>query len=129
MKNLICIGIILCLFSNIVYADNCDWTQIKKLQDGGYEYNPQLNLCVGQLVQQNKIQAQQIQDYQKAIELKDLAIKYDDERVALWSKTAGDEQDRLLKMDSIQRHNDILYFALGIATTFVAAYTASRIYR
>lgn len=127
MKKIISILLSLSFLSSVVFADqNCDWTQIKKLPDGGYEYNPTLNICVGQLVQMNKIQAQQIQDLTKAISLKDLAIKDDDSRVQLWETTADSEQNRLSIMESDQKHSEWLYFGLGILTTFVAGYAIAR---
>lgn len=128
MKKLISIILIICSFSQIVFASNCDWSTIKKLPNGDYDYSPQLNLCVGNLVQQNQVQAQQIIDLNKSIQLKDLAINYDEQRIALWSKAAGDEQTRLATMESDQKRSDWLAFGLGVATTFVAAYAASRIY-
>lgn len=108
---------------------DCDWSTIKKLPDGGYEYSASLNLCVGNLVQDNKTKDIQIADLNKAITLKDLALKESDERVALWSKNAGDELDRLNRISQDQRRNDWLYFALGVGTTFFAAYSASKLIR
>src|SRR5271166_2089575 len=87
---------------------SCDWkTGITPGPNNTFVYSQQCHEAVGQLVQANK-------DLTAAIQLKDLAIKYDEDRITLWSKTAGDEQDRLVKMDSIQHHNDILFFALGV---------------
>jgi len=126
MKNLICMFVTLCMLSNAALA-NCDWSTIKKLPDGGYEYSPALNLCVGNLVQDNKTKDLQIADLTKAITLKDLALKASDDRVLLWSKTAGDEMDRLNKISEDQKHSDWLYFGLGVATTFLAAYSASKL--
>ena len=128
MKKLISIILIICSFSQVAFASNCDWSQIKKLPNGDYDYSPQLNLCVGNLVQQNQVQAQQIVDLNKAISLKDLAINYDEQRIAMWEKTAGDEQTRLATMESDQKHSDWLMFGLGVVTTFAAAYAASRVY-
>jgi hypothetical protein len=110
-------------------AQNCDWSTIKKMPNGDYEYSPTLNLCVGQLVQDSTTKDQQVVDLTKAIQLKDLAIQTSDSRIALWEKTAGDEQDRLAKMESDEKKSQWLYFGLGILTTFVAGYTASQVYK
>ena len=130
MKKLITAILILLFTFGNAFADtsNCDWTQIKKLPNGDFDYSPALNLCVGQLVSDNKVQVQQIADYQKAISLIDLAVKYDDERVALWQKSADDELGRLNTMENLQKRSDWIMFGLGVVTTFAAAYTASRIY-
>jgi hypothetical protein len=125
MKKLIAC-ILLFVSSANAFAD-CDWSTIKKLPDGGFEYSPALNLCVGQLMEDNKTKDLQIADLTKAITLKDLALKESDERVALWSKNAGDELDRLNKISQDQKHSDWLYFALGVGTTFLAAYSASKL--
>lgn len=125
-KFIVCL--LLFVSSANAFAD-CDWSTIKKLPDGGYEYSSDLNLCVGNLVQDNKTKDLQIADLNKAITLKDLALKESDERVALWSKNAGDELDRLNKISNDQKINDWLYFALGVGTTFLAAYSASKLIR
>ena len=125
MKKLI-VCILLFVSSVNAFAD-CDWSTIKKLPDGGFEYTPELHLCVGNLVQDSKVKDQQIADLNQAITLKDLALKESDERVSLWSKTAGDEMDRLNKISNDQKKSDWLYFALGVGTTFLAAYSAAKL--
>lgn len=122
MKSLIWI-ILFSLISSIAFADNnCDWSQIKKLPDGGYEYNPTLNICVGQLVRDSSVKDQQIVDLTKAIDLKNLAITNADARTALWTKSAEDEQDRIASIDQSQRTNEYIAFGLGILLTIGAAY-------
>jgi hypothetical protein len=111
MKKLITL---ILLFSSIAHAE-CDWSQIKDNGDQTYTYPLSLHLCVGQLVQANK-------DLTAAIQLKDLAITNSDNRIALWQKTAGDEQDRLTKIDETQRTNEYIAFGLGILLTIGAAY-------
>lgn len=118
------------LFSNIAYGDtNCDWSQIKKNSDNTYTYSAQLNLCVGNLVQQAAIKDKQIQDLTTALDLKNAALVVADQRTALWEKTSDDELQRLNSMEADQKHNDTLYFGLGVATTFLAAYAAAELIR
>jgi hypothetical protein len=100
----------------------CDWkTGITPGPNKTFIYNEDCHQEVGKLVQANK-------DLTAAIQLKDLAIKYDDERVALWQKSADDELQRLNTIQNDQKKSDWVIFGLGVATTFVAAYAASRIY-
>lgn len=106
---------------------NCDWSTIKKLPDGGYEYTPELHLCVGNLVQDSKVKDQQIADLNQAITLKDLALKEADSRVILWEKNSADELDRLNKISEDQKRNDWTMFILGVGTTFLSAYTAAKL--
>lgn len=115
MKKLILLMTLFSFISNIAFGD-CDWSTIKKNPDNSYTYSAQLNLCVGNLVQQNSILTQQVADYQKAISLKDLAITASDQRIALWQKTSDDEQSRLAKMDADQKMSSWLYFGLGALT-------------
>lgn len=126
MKKFIAAILLLCFASNVAMA-SCDWTQITKLPDGGFEYNPTLNLCVANLIQDNKTKTAQIADYEKAISLKDLAITNADARTQLWETTAGNENDRLQKVESDKSHSDWMYFGLGVATTFLAAYAAAQL--
>jgi len=117
MKKLIAL---ILLFSLNAQA-NCDWSKgITPGPNKTFIYSEECHQEVGKLVQANK-------DLQKAIQLKDLAIQQSDTRVALWEKTADNEQDRLIKMDSEEKHNEILYFALGVATTFLAGYAAAKL--
>jgi len=127
MKKLISFVLALCLFSNIAFADSCDWSTIKKLPDGGFEYSAQLNLCVGALVQQAPTQTQQLSDLTQALSLKNAALLTSDQRTEMWIKNAQDSQDRLSKISADQKTNEWLFFGLGVATTFLAGYMASRL--
>ena len=126
MKKLIVLTILLSFISNIAFA-NCDWSTIKQLPDGGYEYSAELNICVGKLVQTNKLQLVQIEDLTKAIQLKDLALTNADARTQLWMTTAQNEQDRLSKISSAQSHSDFLYFGLGALTVIGAGFMTARL--
>ncbi len=127
MKKLTSLILLLCLTLNMAYAD-CDFsTGITAGPNHTFIYSEACHQKVGQLVQDNAVQAQQIQDYQKAITLKDLAISYSDSRVAMWQKTSLDEQDRLVKIESEQKNNDFIYFGLGILATIGAGFMTARI--
>lgn len=127
MKKLISSILILCL-STIAMADpNCNWSTIKTLPDGGYEYSPSLNLCVGNLIQTNKTQSAQIVDLTKAIELKDLALTAADSRTQIWETTSLAEQDRLTKISTEQKDNNFLYFGLGILSTVLTGFAVAKL--
>ncbi len=126
MKKLIC-SLLLLVMSTNVLAD-CDFSKgITTGPNNTHIFTEECYLKVGQLVQDAKIKDQQIADYSKAIQLKDLALTNADARTALWTKTAEDEQDRMNKLDSEQKHSDWLYFGLGVATTFLAGYAAAKL--
>jgi hypothetical protein len=130
MKKLVACLLLLVSSAN-AFAD-CDWSKgvtQGQTTDGKkvFMYSEACHLAVGKLVQDNKTKDLQIADLNQAITLKDLALKASDDRVMLWSKTAGDEMDRLNKISEDQKRNDWLYFALGVGTTFLAAYSASKL--
>ena len=119
--------LVLCLFSNMAFG-SCDFSKgITKLPDGNYEYTSECHLKVGQLVQDNATQTAQIVDLTKAIALKNLAISYSDQRVALWQKSSDDELQRLNSIEAQQSHSDLLYFGLGVIFTAISVYGASKV--
>lgn len=127
LKKILISLILIALLSNTCFA-GCDYSQIKPSQDGQtFIYTKELHLCVGNLVQDSKVKDQQVQDYQKAITLKDLAIKASDDRANLWSSTSQSLEDRLQKVDSLQSKNEWLYFSLGVASTFLAGFMAAKL--
>ena len=127
MKKLFLSLILIVFISNSVLAD-CDFkTGITQLPNGNYEYTKACHIKVGQLVQDNATKTQQVADLTKAITLKDLAIKYSDDRATLWSNTSSQLEERLQKVDSLERKNDWLFFGLGVLTTIGAGFMAARL--
>jgi hypothetical protein len=117
MKKII---VFILLFSLNARAD-CDWSLgITPGPNKTFIYSEACHQEVGKLIQANK-------DLTQAIQLKDLALTTSDNRISLWEKTAGDEQDRLAKMESEQKHDNWIAFGLGVLTTFAAAYAAGQL--
>lgn len=117
MKKLICF---ILLFSLNARA-NCDWSLgITPGPNHTFIYSDECHQEVGKLIQANK-------DLTSAIQLKDLALQTSDQRIAMWSKTAGDEQDRLNKIESDQRTNSWLYFGLGVFTVIGAGFMTAKL--
>jgi hypothetical protein len=120
--------ILITLFSNVAFADKaCDWSTIKQLPDGGYEYSATLNLCVGKLVQDSKVKDAQIADLTQAVQLKDLALVKADTRTQLWLDTSDKLQNRLSTVDTMEKHNEWLMFGLGALTVIGAGYMTSKL--
>jgi len=128
MKRVIINLLIACtLLSNPVYA-TCDFSKgITPGPNNTFIYTEECHRAVGTLVQQNKNQAQQINDYVKAISMKDLALQESDKRATLWNTTASNLEGRLQKVDSMEETNKFLYFGLGILATGFAAYVANKL--
>jgi len=82
---------------------------------------------VGKLVQENKIQAQQVTDLTKAISLKDLSLQESDKRAQTWFDTSGTLEHRLQEVDKIEKIDSWLYFGLGVLATGATAYAASKL--
>ena len=129
MKNLIISFTIISLLPSLCFAD-CDFTVIKPSADGqSFTYPKALHLCVGQMVEDSATKDQQIADLNKAVQLKDLAITASDQRTQLWSTTSAQLEDRLQKIDSLEKKNDWLYFALGAISIIGAAYVVGQVRR
>jgi len=129
MKKMVSLLMLLTFIPSIALADTskCDWTQIKNNGDGTYTYSKALYLCTGQLVLDNKTQATQITDLTKAIQLKDLALQNSDARVALWMNTSQQMEERIQKIDSLEKKNDFLYFGLGALAVIGAGFMTARL--
>lgn len=128
MKKIIALVAALSVFSSTCFA-TCDWSKITKNPDGTYVYSQALNLCVGQTVQDNSTKDKQIQDYKKAIDLKDLAITKSDARAQNWMDTSLKLEDNVQKMDSYKKQNEWIYFILGVVATSLAGITAAQLSR
>lgn len=120
------IFVIFCTLCNSAFG-SCDWTKIKKNPDNTYTYSEALHRCVGNLVQDNQVKAQQIADLNKALTMKDLALQEADKRATLWSNTSENLEGRLQKVDSLEKNNQWLFFGIGVLATVAAAYTANKV--
>jgi|ERR1035437_442502 hypothetical protein len=124
MKYIIAL-LLMCFTSQLALAD-CNWaTGITPGPNKTFIYSEACHLKVGELNQSNKTKDVQIKDLLTAIDLKNLAIKWSDDRTILWQKSALDEQERLTKMESSQSTSGWLFFGLGALTVIGAGYMAS----
>lgn len=131
MKKIVSSLLLFFLFSNTAFAD-CDFsTGIRPGPAGTHEYiySEECHQAVGKLVQDNKALTLQVGDLTKAISLKDLALTKADDRTQLWMNTSDKLIDRVDKIDQVEKHNEWLYFGLGVLTTFAAGYVAAQAFR
>lgn len=127
MKRLVSLFLLFSFVSNVALAD-CDFkTGITPLSDGSYKYSADCHLRVGQLVQDNAVKDQQISDLTKAVTLKDLVLQKSDDRANLWMNTSGQLEDRLTKVDSLEKKNSVLYVSLGVLGTVLAVWAAGQL--
>lgn len=114
MNKLLKIVLSVALFPSFAFAD-CNWSLgIKPLTNGNFEYSKACHLQVG-------LVNQQVLDLKKAIDLDNDALKQADARTQLWMTTAFQMEDRIQKVDSLQKSNDWLYFSLGGLTVVLVA--------
>ena len=127
MNKVISSLLLICFTSNIALAD-CDFkTGITPGPNKTFIYSEECHLKVGQLVQDNAVQLAQIADLNKAITLKDLAITTSDSRIALWSSTSDNLEQRLQRVDSMQSKNEFIYFGLGILATIGVGFAVAKL--
>jgi hypothetical protein len=117
------------MFSNAAMAD-CDFSKgITPGTNHTYIYTEECHQAVGKLVSDNRALTLQVGDLTKAITLKDLALTKSDDRTQLWMNTSDQLLDRVNKIDDTVKHNEWVYFGLGVLTTFAAGYIAAQAIR
>ncbi len=127
MKKLMAIFTVIVSLSNIAFAD-CDFsTGIAKQPDGQYLYSRDCNIKVGQMKQDLDTVNEQLTQYKKAIDLKDLALTKTEERANLWSETSFKLQDRMSAVDDLKSRNQMWTFIAGVAFTAVAVWGAGHL--
>lgn len=128
MKSLVAKISILSFIFNTAYAD-CDWSKIKKNQDESYTYTKELHVCVGQMKEDLDTSNKKVETLNKALDLKDFALKMADDRAVMWMNTSLKLEEKVAKVDELSSKNQWLFFALGVAATAASAYVASRVLR
>ena len=127
MKRMIlCIVMMASLVSQSVLAD-CNLKGINEIEHDLFIYSTECHIDYGRLRQAEPLYKEQTRQLKKSIEMKDLALKYSDERTENWKKTTYKLEDKLLK---VERNNDRMkwvYFGLGIITTSAAVYAAGQL--
>lgn len=107
----------------------CDWSKIKKNEDGSYIYPKDLHLCVGKLVENEKDRIAQVESLNKAIELKDLAIQKTENRAESWRTAAYSLEDRISSQQRYSVYRDWAFFGMGILAFGFSTYMAGHIYK
>lgn len=124
MKKLISFLAAISLFSNVCFAD-CKFNDLVHNPDGTVTYSKADHLCVGQMVQDSAVKAKQVDDLNKAVQLKDLTITTADQRADNWMNTSLKLEENVQKMNSLQRDEFWISFGLGVLATFAAGMAAA----
>ena len=120
--------LILLLVAQSAWAE-CDWSKIKKNDDGSYLYSKELNICVGVLVEQEKIRKEQVEALNTAITLKDLAIQKTEARSEMWRTTAYSLEDRISSQQRYSSYRDWAFVGLGVLITGFSVYLSGQVYK
>jgi hypothetical protein len=127
MKEIISLFLLTCFLSNAALAD-CDFsTGITPGPNKTFVYTEECHLAVGKMKEDNAALTLEVGDLNKAIQLKDLALVKADQRTQLWMTTSDQLTDRVTKIDDVAKHNEWMYFGLGVVTTFLAGYAAAQL--
>jgi hypothetical protein len=127
MNKLTSIFVISAFLSNVALADCNFKTDIVEQKDGTFIYTEECHIKVGEMKQDLEIAQDQIKDYKKAIELKDLAITRADERADKWMNVAYKLEDRMSTIDDLRSRNQWLYFGFGVGLTALAVWGAGQL--
>lgn len=107
---------------------SCDWSKdVSKNSDGSYTYSKQCHLEVGSSLEELDLRRKQVDELNKTIELKDLAIKYSEERAQLWMDSSLKMNDRLNQYEASRSREPWLYFGIGVAATVLSVWAAGQI--
>lgn len=107
---------------------SCDYkNDIKRNQDGSYTYTKDCHIEFGKTIEELEIRKEQLENTKKIITLKDLAVQDYERNVTIWKNTALDLNNRLEKIEDSRNTDKTIYFILGVATSVLSAYTASKL--
>lgn len=92
-----------------------------------YAYPVDCHTDYGRLRKAEPLYKKQTKELKKSIEMKDLALKYSNERTETWKKTTYKLEDKLLKLEKNHDRMKWVYFGLGIIVMSGAVYTAKQL--
>jgi hypothetical protein len=128
MKQKIISLIVLSLLTSPVSYADCVWNRdIKENQDGSYTYARDCHIQVGKNNKELDLRKQQVEELNKTIELKDLALTKQEERVNLWMDSTLKMNDKIQSYESLRSTNQILYFGLGVLVMSAAVWGAGQL--
>jgi hypothetical protein len=105
----------------------CDFSKVVHNKDGTFTYPLNLHLCVGKMAKDNAVKDKQIADLAASNKLYQLTIQTDEQRIQNWIQTSTSLEGRVEKVNELEKKNEWLFFALGVAATGVAAYAGEKL--
>lgn len=107
---------------------SCDFAKdIKSNSDGTYTYTRDCHVEVGKAVKKVPLLEGQVEELNKTIELKDLALVKQKERADLWMNTSLQMNDKLQSYESTQSLNNWVHFGIGVGVTVLSVWAAGQL--
>jgi hypothetical protein len=104
----------------------CDWAMIRK-QNNDFIYPAECHREVGRLVEVESKRKEQVEELNKALTLKDLALQKSDERVILWQSESERQLKNLEKMSKNNSLQNSGYFLAGMASVLFGAWAVQKV--
>lgn len=117
---------LLILLPYFLFAGDCDWKTIKK-QDGGYLYSIDCHIKVGEMVQTEPLQKQEIDVLKSLIDSHKELLKIEKDRSNLWKNHAQDLEKDLNSKKKWEKYSFWINFGLGVVVTSLSVHLASKL--
>ena len=109
---------------------DCDPAKdIKSNSDGTYTYSRSCHVMAGKAIKEKPLLNEQVDDLNKAITLKDLALTQETQRSTMWLDDSVKMHDKLNSYEAAEHKSNVIYFILGIVVTGAAVYGAGQLVR
>lgn len=118
--------ITLLLIPQLLYAACNPKTDIVKTSTG-WQYSNDCHIEVGKKIKQGEKYKEALAEAEKVIELKDLALTVQYDRVDMWQQTTFKMEDRLLKVERLNKTDHWIWFGIGIIVMGAATYGAGQL--
>jgi hypothetical protein len=119
MKKILNVIILSMMIPSLAFG-SCDFSLIKPLADGNFEYPKVCHEYVG-------VMSKQIADLNKAIQLDNDALLKADTRADNWMSTSLKLEEQFQKTSQLQKSNEDLYFGLGILATVLTGFAVANL--
>lgn len=116
------------LLSSSTSHAGCDFSKdITENIDGSYTYSKECHVQVGKTIKKVSLLEDRIELLEKKIELKDLMIVRQEERVQLWMDTSMKLNDKIQTYDRLSSTDKWVSFGLGVGLTVLSVWAAGQI--
>jgi hypothetical protein len=112
------------LFLATAQAIDCDYSTIKKLENGSYEYSKNCHIHIGQKLEELDLRQEQVKHLGLSTDYYKKAYEMQEDRVNSWMKTSLELDKELQAQKKFSDWEKAAYFGLGILVMYGAAQAA-----